>query len=355
MKNLWSALILLIAVSCGPHGPSFRERLDAAVDSTLASYTIDQKAWQLIHVRTTALQDSLYPVGGIVLFAYDVKDSAQLMHLVDSLHALPSQPLISIDEEGGRVARIGRNTAFNVPRYESMAALSGPSEAYQCGHSIGLYLAHWGIDINFAPVADVNTNPENIVIGNRAFSSDPSVAAPMVVSYLKGLSDAGIYGCLKHFPGHGDTKADTHFGYASTEKTWEEMLECEMIPFKAGIKAGAPLVMSAHISAPNVTSDEIPATMSRLMLTEKLRGELGFKGVIVTDGLSMGAITRQYSSGEAAVGAILAGADILLLPEDALQAHDAIVSAVEDSIITPERLDQSLRRILELKLSKQIN
>ena len=355
MKLCLIALSLFAAVSCGPAKPSLKERIDAAVDSTLASYTLEEKVWQIFMVGTQELQDSLCPVGGVILFGYDVKDSAGLVHLTDSLHALPGSPLISIDEEGGRVARIGRNKAFNVPRIPAMGQASGPEDAYRFGNTIGRYLALYGIDIDFAPVADVNTNPQNPVIGDRAFSDDPSDAAEKVVKYLQGLSDAGIYGCIKHFPGHGDTQTDSHFGYAQSLKTWEELLTCEMIPFKAGIEAGTPLMMTAHIAVPSVTGSEIPSTLSPLMLTEKLRGELGYDGIIITDALRMGAISKEYSSGEAAALAFIAGADILLLPENPLEAFQGVMGAIEDGRITEERLDASVRRILELKFSKSIN
>ena len=355
MKRFLIALIAFFSISaCGPAKPSLKERLDAAVDSTLAAMTTQEKVWQLFTVGTHELQDSLYPVGGVILFAYDVKDSAQLVHLTDSLHALPGKPLVSIDEEGGRVARIGRNKAFNVPRIPPMGEASSPEDAYSYGNEIGRYLSLYGIDIDFAPVADVNTNPQNPVIGDRAFSDDPSDAAGKVVKYLQGLSDAGIYGCIKHFPGHGDTKTDSHYGYAQSLKTWEELLSCEMIPFKAGIEAGTPLVMTAHIAVPSVTGSEVPSTLSPLMLTEKLRGELGYEGLIITDALRMGAISKEYSCREAAALAFIAGADILLLPENPLEAFQGVMAALQDGSISEDRLNQSVRRILELKLQKTL-
>ena len=355
MKKTLIALALFAAVSCGSAMPSREELLAQAVDSTLATYNLEQKVWQLLMVGTQELQDSLYPVGGVILFGYDVVDSAQLTHLADSIHAMPGQPLISIDEEGGRVARIGRNPAFNVPRIPPMGQVEKPQDAYLYGLTIGHYLSSFGIDIDFAPVADVNTNPENIVIGDRAFSTMPEDASKKVVSFLQGLADEGVYSCVKHFPGHGDTKADTHYGYAQSLKTWDQMLECEMLPFRAGIGAGVKMVMTAHIAAPAVTGSDIPSTLSYTMLTEKLREELGFEGVIITDALRMGAISKQYSSGEAAVLALKAGADWLLLPEDPADAFNSIMNAVESGELTEERIDESVRRILELKLSKQIN
>ncbi len=289
-----------------------------------------------------------YPAGGVLLYGHNIADPAQLERFGAELRALPGAPRLCIDEEGGRVSRIAANPAFDVPRYESAAAIAAggdPQAAYDAARAIGTYLKRYGLDINFAPVADVNTNPENIIIGARAFSDDPAAAAAMVAAYVRGLADAGIVGCLKHFPGHGDTLADTHLGYAFTDKTWEQMRDCEMVSFRAGIAAGAPLVMAAHIAAPAVTGCDEPATLCPAILTEKLRGELGFEGVVITDALEMGAITRRYGSGEAAVRALEAGADWLLCPLDYCAAFDAVADAVATGRIPEARIDQSLRRI----------
>ena len=299
-----------------------------------------------------ATTNKKYPVGGIILYAHNIKDEAQLSTFISQIRNLNGHPLLCIDEEGGRVARIANNSNFSVKKYESMGAIGAtgdPANAYECGNTIGTYLHHYGFDIDFAPVADVNTNPENIVIGARAFSDNPQTAAPMVTNYLQGLKDAGVTGCIKHFPGHGDTKNDTHFGYAQSMKTWTEMQSCEMITFKAGIQWGCQLIMTAHIAVPNVTGLNIPSTMSSMILQDKLRKELGYQNIIITDAMEMGAITQQYSNSEAAIGSILAGVDIVLGPQNFTEAFDAIIAAVDKGIITEERINQSVRRILKLK------
>ena len=295
-------------------------------------------------MRTRARE---YPAGGVLLYGHNILDEGQLRRFIRDLRALPGAPLLCIDEEGGRVSRLAANPAFDVPRYESMAAVAagGPQAAFDTAKSIGEYLKEYGFDVDFAPVADVNTNPDNIVIGTRAFSDDPGAAAPLVAAYVRGLAETGVRGCLKHFPGHGDTRSDTHFDFASTAKGWEELLACELVPFRAGIEAGAPFVMAAHVAAPAVTGGDEPATLSRTLLTDKLRGELGFDGIIITDALEMGAITRRYGSGEAAVRAREAGADLHLCPLDYGAAFDAVVAAVKSGRITEARLDESLRRI----------
>ena len=312
--------------------------------------------YKLQHVNKTILAvNKDYPVGGMILYAHNIVDEEQLGEFIAEIRTLNGSPLLAIDEEGGRIARIANNENFDVPKYESMAAIAesgDPNEAYKAAFTIGSYVKKYGFDIDYAPVADVNTNPENIIIGARAFSDDPETAAEFVVSYLNGLDSAGVIGTLKHFPGHGDVKTDTHSGYAETNKTWEEMLECEMIPFKAGIEAGAQMIMTAHIAAPKVTGDDLPATLSSVILQDKLRGELGFKGIIVTDAMDMGAITTQFGNAEAAIKSIQAGVDVVLCSKDFTQVFDAVVNAVEKGNIKETRIDESVKRILALKTTK---
>lgn len=217
------------------------------------------------------------------------------------------------------------------------------------GRTIGGYLRPYGFNLDFAPVADVNSNPQNPVIGKRAFSSDPKVAAAMVSAAVEGFHEAGMLCTLKHFPGHGDTGEDSHYGTATTNQTWEEMQAAALLPFEAGIAAGADVVMAAHITTPNATQDGLPASLSYTMLTERLRGELGFTGVICTDALEMKAISSHYAPADAAVAALNAGADILLMPADLCAAFEGVVQAVETGAVAEERLNESVRRILTLK------
>lgn len=380
-RNLWLLAAILtifatIQTSCSnDDDPVTPPTPEEVVEKQLSQMTLREKVGQMFYVRPEALDTTIktdnlaalklqavnetmrgvnekYPVGGIVLYAHNINDEAQLTQFVAQIRNLKGAPLLCIDEEGGRVARIARNENFDVKKYESMAAIGitgNPANAYECANTIGTYLRHYGFDIDFAPVADVNTNPENIVIGNRAFSDDPQVAAPMVTNYLQGLKDAGVAGCIKHFPGHGDTKADTHYGYAQSMKTWDEMLSCEMITFKAGIQWGCQFIMTAHIAAPNVTGSDVPSTMSSVILQDKLRRELGYQNIIVTDAMEMGAIMKQYTNTEAAIGSIQAGADIVLVPKNFVEAFDAVVAAVNRGTISEERINQSVRRILKFR------
>jgi beta-N-acetylhexosaminidase len=371
-----SSLVLLTA--CGDDSSSASNSGEESSALNIDKMTLREKVGQMFFVRPEALDTSIhweaytdlpdfklqqvnktmtavnkdYPIGGMILYAHNIVDETQLAAFIKEIRRLNGSPLLAIDEEGGRVARIANNENFDVPKYESMEAIAksgDPNEAYKAAFTIGSYVKEYGFDIDFAPVADVNTNPDNVIIGPRAFSDDPETAADFVVSYLNGLDSAKVIGTLKHFPGHGDVKTDTHFGYASTEKTWDEMLKCEMIPFKAGIKAGAQMIMTAHISAPKVSGEDVPATLSSVILQDKLRGELGFDGVIVTDAMDMGAITTQFSNTEAAIKAIQAGVDIVLCSREFVKVFDAVVEAVEKGKIKESRIDESVKRILELK------
>lgn len=293
-----------------------------------------------------------YPVGGIALFGRNITSAEQLPMFISDLQSSSKYPLfIAVDEEGGRVARIANSDFFNVASYKSMEDIgkSGDaSKAEEVGRQIGLYLKELGFNLDFAPVADTNTNPQNIVIGDRSYGSDPALVARMVSAQLDGMHDSGIMGTLKHFPGHGDTKDDTHSGYVSIEKTWDELKECELVPFITALPK-ADMVMVSHITAINVTSDKLPTSMSETMITGKLRNELGYDGVIITDAMAMGAVADNYTSAEAAVTAVKAGVDIVLMPQNLDEAFNGVMNAVTDGEISMARLDESVMRILKLK------
>lgn len=337
-------------------GQLFLVRPDA-LDPALSQQTIDDAdvsgVTEVSETMAAFLEE--YPVGGVVLFGKNITDEVQLRGLIAGLQQSSPVPLlIGIDEEGGVVARLANSPGFDLPQYESAAAVGaqGTDAVRAMSAKIGTYLAGYGINLDFAPVADVNTNPDNPVIGTRAFSSDPQEAADCVNAAVEGFSRAGVLCCLKHFPGHGDTAGDSHDGTVYTEKTMEELRACEFLPFEAGIRAGAPLVMVGHIAAPNAVEGEesdLPATFSRVLITDVLRDELGFAGVVLTDSLAMGAITETYTPGEAAVLALQAGADLLLMPAGLAQAYDGVLAAVEDGRLTEECIDESVARILALK------
>lgn len=269
-----------------------------------------------------------------------------------ALQEASSIPLfIGVDEEGGSVARLANHPGFDLPQYESAGAVGAtgdPENAREMGRVIGAYLKEYGFNLDFAPVADVNTNPQNPVIGDRAFSSQPRQAAQMASAMAEGLAQEGIIPVFKHFPGHGDTAEDSHSGIAVTYKTAQEMESCEWIPFSQ-VPEGA-WVMVGHIAAPEITGDLTPASLSPALVTGLLREQLGFEGLVVTDSLAMGAITQEYTPGQAALEALNAGCDLLLMPAGLEEAFEAVVTAVENGTLSQEQLDQSVERILEYKL-----
>ena len=292
-----------------------------------------------------------YPVAGFILFAPNIQTPEQTRAFTKALSSLtPIPALLAVDEEGGRVARLARNGQFFLPKFKSMEAVGNTGDrenARGAGQLIGSYLASFGFTVDFAPDVDVNTNPENIVIGDRSFGSDPRLVADMAGAFLSGLHSTGVKGCIKHFPGHGDTKGDTHADYVAVTKSWSELTECELIPFTQNLSS-ADCVMVAHVTCAAVDADA-PASLSKTLITEKLRGELGYTGVILTDALNMGAIEKNYGSGEASVRAFEAGNDMLLMPKDFYAAYDAVLHAVKAGRISGERLNESVLRILTLK------
>lgn len=348
-------------------------------EKILKSMTIEEKVGQLFIVRPETLDSKYtkkqaantkkyavtkinknitkslkkYKVGGIVMFSKNIKNPKQITKLNKELQKNSKRKLfICVDEEGGSVARIANNKNFKVKKYPDMQKIgkSGKtSKAKDVGYTIGKYLKKYEFNLDFAPVADVNTNPKNIVIGKRAFGSSPSLVSKMVDAEIKGFHKAEIMACVKHFPGHGDTKGDTHTGYVSIKKNWNALKKCEIVPFKKAFSSSTDMVMVAHITANKVSKDKLPASLSYNMITKKLRKELKYNGVVITDSMEMGAIADNYTSAESAVMAIKAGADVVLMPYDFKAAYNAVLKAVKSGKISEKRLNESVLRILKLK------
>lgn len=352
------------------------DRLSAQVESVIQRMTTEQKVSQLFFV----LPDSLskvsgttevgeltseafrqYPVGGIVYMENHILSEEQLTAMNKSFQKLGQEtlgvsPFLAVDEEGGTVTRIAGNQAFpveNVGDMENVGASRDSDQAYQVGQTLGAYLKGYGFNMDFAPVADVLVNSENTVVKERAFGSDPNLVASMVEAEVRGLKDEKIEAVLKHFPGHGATAEDSHNGYAYAQRSLEELRETELVPFQAGIDAGADFVMVGHICFPMIEGGQMPASLSPWAVTELLKGEMGFEGVAVTDAMNMGAIADNYSSAEAAVQAIQAGIDMILMPADFEAAYNGVLQAVNSQEISQERLHDALRRILTVKLKMQ--
>ena len=330
-------------------GQLFIVRPDA-LDLTLSQETINDAHADGVTAVTNEMRKTLqqYPVGGICQFGKNIESPSQLARFNADLQAASATPLlIAVDEEGGLIARLANNDAFNLPRYASAAAVGAsgdPADAREMGQTIGSYLKTYGFNMDFAPDADVNTNPDNPIIGERAFSSDAATAAQMAAAAADGLRENGILPTLKHFPGHGDTAEDSHTDLAVTYKTREELENCELLPFAAD--TGLHAVMVGHIAAPNVTGDMTPATLSPTLIGMIPDAE---NALIVTDSLAMDAITAAYTPGEAAVLAIQAGCDVLLMPNSLPEAYAAVLDAVQNGTISEARLDQSVNKILHYK------
>lgn len=326
----------------------------------LAEMTREEKVWQMLVLfpqqltgdalsADTALWAEAFsarPAGGIVFDGDNMAAPEQLRSMLAAAGGAGSTaPLLCVDEEGGSVARVAY--AFGVTTdFKPMFTYreGGTAAAYANAKTIGGEIADFGFNVDFAPVADVWTNPDNTVIGRRAYSDDPAEAAALVAAAVRGFHDGGVGCVLKHFPGHGDTAEDSHLGAARSGKTAEELADCELIPFAAGLAAGADMVMVGHITVPAV-DPERPATLSRPIVTGLLRDQLGFDGVVITDAMRMGALTGAYDGTEAAVLAVEAGCDLLLAPED----PDAVAAALL-ARLPEERIDESVLRILKLKL-----
>lgn len=399
MPRKWLALALAIVIAAGVLGilgsrggsspaqeapvqeePGALEPVTAGnAEELLDKLTTEQKVGQLFFVRPEALDPNLtpeeaedpagpgvtqaapalqntlqqYPVGGFVLFGKNLESPDQLSQLMATLSRNAAVPLLfSVEEEGGTATQVAGHPGFSVPTLESLAdigATGDPAQAKAAGLTLGGYLKDLGFQLDLAPVADVHTGDGTALLGERAFLGSPEQAAMMISATVEGFHQAGMACTLKHFPGYGDAVQDPLSGYATTDKTWEEMRTCELYPFQAGIAAGADAVMVSHITTPNATSDGLPASLSYEMITEKLRGELRFQRLVVTDSLAMEAITDSYSAAEASLMTFQAGADVLLMPADLGEAYDALLAAVQDGTISQERLDESVLRILQLK------
>ncbi len=339
-------------------------------EEILQSMTLKEKICQLFIVQPEQLTSSGstvtgvsaeteemlkdYPVGGVILFSGNIVDPDQCTSLISGLQSQSVLGLfVAVDEEGGSVARLANNALMGTTRLPAMKEIGNtgdPANAYSAGKTIASDIARFGFNLDFAPVADVDSNPDNPVIGDRSFASDAQTAAQMVAAAVEGFHDGGMLCTLKHFPGHGDTGTDSHLGYTELDKTLEELYETELIPFESGIAAGADFVMVGHISLPRVTGDDVPATLSKTVI-DLLKEDLGFDGIVITDSMTMNAVTDRYPAGEAAVMAVQAGIDMILIPEDLAGAAEGLLDAVQAGTVSEERIDESVRKILSVKLA----
>jgi beta-N-acetylhexosaminidase len=321
----------------------------------------ERKAGQLLMVGFEGPEDShenqrlfreINPFG-IILFARNISDKPTLLALNARLGALPCAPLLAIDHEGGRVDRLPAGFTRLPPALE-ISRLGDPGLWCEIGRMHGRELRAAGFHIDFAPVLDVHTNPDNPVIGDRAFGTTPEEVVHNALPYLQGLTEGGIIGCGKHFPGHGDTSCDSHLELprlASASHGLDRLRRLEMRPFARAIAQGVPMIMTAHIVCEAI-DPAVPATLSPSIIDGILRRELGYRGVVVSDDLEMKAVADHYPVGEAAVAAVAAGCDLVLVCRQAAlaqEAHEALSRAIADQELSPHRVAEALERLARLR------
>ena len=373
------------------------EKDDAEIRNLISEMTVEEKLTQMMIVAlrsdganadtATGIDEDYadllqkHDFGGIILFAGNITDPAQTVTLIrdcqdaaiSSAHGIPM--FICVDQEGGAVNRVGFGTTGSGNM--ALAATGDPALAQESARMMGDEIYALGFNMDFAPVSDVNSNPANPVIGVRSFSDDPQIAADYVTSFIKGLDASNISAALKHFPGHGNVGEDSHTHLPCSDFDLEEIKNCDLIPFQAGIDAGADMIMTAHIQFPKIEKEtyvsiedgeevNLPATLSRTIITGLLREQMGYDGIVITDSMEMDAIAAHFDPIDAAVLAINAGDDILLCPADLYKSQDtntfesfetylaALAARVEAGDIKEEELDDSVYRILSLKKEKGI-
>ena len=296
-------------------------------------------------------------VGGVIM---SVGSPSEVAVKLNDLQRHSKYPLlVAVDLETGAGFRfrgavhiptnIALGGATTFPSLMALGATGDPRHAYQLGRITALEARAMGVHVPFAPVLDVNNNPDNPIINIRSFGEDPKAVAELGVAFVRGLQDYGAVATGKHFPGHGDTGTDSHLDLPVINVGRERLDAIELVPFRAAIAAGMQGIMTAHIALPEISGETIPATVSKQVLTGLLRSDLGFDGIVFTDAMDMAAIDRLFPRGESAVRAVLAGADVIVMPRDVKQAIDAIVKAIDDGRLTEARLDESVGRLLRLK------
>lgn len=299
-----------------------------------------------------------YHVGGVIFFSRNIVKRKQTKKLIRRLQKNSDIPLfVTVDEEGGDVARIGANEAMKTETFPTMEEIGKTQDedyVYRMASTIGREIGELGFNVDFAPVADVRTSEMNQEIGTRSFGDDPDLVSGMVDAYVRGLESQNICATLKHFPGQGSSEGDTHQGSVDIDSSIAKLRKIDFKPFNRGIRAGADFIMVSHISVSKVTESSEPASMSDLILTTILREEMGFEGLIVTDAFDMASITNHYTAGEAACEAFQSGADIILMPQDLEDAYTALLEQVQKGIIDEKRVNDSVLRILKLKFQKGI-
>ena len=336
------------------------------VTHQLENMSLAEKIGQLLYVVYSSnavddrLKDTIKSVkpGGFIIFENNITNKNQLKEYIDTLQNLSDTPMfIGIDQEGGIVQRLkpkGDITATNIPPMYNVGKICGDDKdlPYDIGYVIGRELSVFGINMNFAPVVDIYSNPNNTVIGKRAFSNTSDNVSEMALNVGKGLGDNNIIPVYKHFPGHGDTKEDSHYTLPILNKSYEELSNLELVPYFDLIENGIDAIMVAHIALPKITGDNVPASLNKKVVNDILRDKLGFKGLVVTDGVNMRALSDNYSTKEIVCMAVDAGVDMILMPNTSKDARDGLMECLNEGKITVEQIDAAVKRILTLKYNR---
>lgn len=345
---------------------TIQEKEPNRIDIQLNNMTIEEKIGQMLIIDyqkptfDAELKNILEIVrpGGFILFRENFKNYNQSIELINNIKSTSHIPMfISIDQEGGRVQRLKNLKGTSVTTIPSMAKIGKTKNietAYNTGKNIATDLKKFSINMNFAPVIDVYSNSKNKVIGDRSFGNDPYLVSKMGISLSNGLKDNSIIPVFKHFPGHGNTETDSHYDLPLINKTKEELLNLDIIPFKEVIKNEADIIMVGHLAVPSISNNNTPASLSKDIINNFLKSELNFQGIVITDALNMKAITDNYTDKEIYKLAINAGVDILLMPNNPIEAINLIKELINENEITEEQINSSVEKILKLKAKYNI-
>lgn len=325
--------------------------------------TLDEKVGQLVisgfqgETVSEELKELIekYHIGGIILFRSNIKDSNQLVEFTNSIKEINiingGVPMfVSVDQEGGRVSRLPKEID-KFPSAANIGKLDDEKLSYKIGNLLGETIKSFGFNLDFAPVLDIASNPENKVIGDRAFGDNPDIVCRMGLQFMSGLKDSNVISVVKHFPGHGDTKADSHYELPYLNHDRKRLDTIEFVPFKKAVEYGVDGIMVSHIVLKNI-DDKNPATMSKTVATDILRKEFNYNGVIFTDDINMGAIAKNYLLRDAVIKSINAGVDVIVSSKGCEETRliiEIIKEALKEGSISEERIDESIERILKLK------
>ena len=350
LKAVFTASLLTLLPGKGLYAPSFN------VDSTLSAMSLDEKIGQLFMVAAysnkgvehEAELEKLvrdYHIGGVITMQGGPERQKKLLHRLQSAATFPL--LVGQDAEWGQAMRL--DSTYKFPTSLTVGAAGGATDAYYLGHALADECTAVGVHMSFSPVLDVNTNPNNPIIGARSFGSDPDLVNTLGVAVVKGIQENGVLACGKHFPGHGDTHQDSHKTLPKVDRTLSELMEVEWVPFKGAIDAGVAAIMIAHLNIPSLEPSGKPTSLSHKVIQEILRDQWGYEGIVITDALNMKGAAAFAPPGELELAAFAAGNDILLFPMDVPKATKAFQNALATDKVSIKSLDERVRRILVAK------